>query len=180
MINMRESEFILVLGLGITGISSVKYLLSIDKKVMIFDDNHDTMIKVYDELKNENLFLHNEQSLQSITSCICAPGIKSHFDKHKVVVELGKHNIEIISDIDFLYLEHKRLGHNAKYIGITGTNGKSTITSMIAHCLSNAGLSAVACGNIGLPALDNVAKYEYYVVECSSYNLEKSKHIKFD
>jgi UDP-N-acetylmuramoylalanine-D-glutamate ligase len=66
MINMREDEFILVLGLGITGISSVKYLLSINKKVMIFDDNYDVMVKMHDELKNENLFLYNEQSLQSI------------------------------------------------------------------------------------------------------------------
>jgi UDP-N-acetylmuramoylalanine--D-glutamate ligase len=175
-----KNDFILVLGLGVTGNSVVKYLSSINNNVMIYDDNQGIMIKLQGELKSENVFLYNEQELKNVTRCICAPGIKSHFDKNKVILALEKHDIEIISDIDFLYLEHQKLNHNAKYIGITGTNGKSTITSMIAHCLSNAGLSAVACGNIGLPVLDVVAKYEYYVIECSSYNLEKSKYIKFD
>lgn len=63
-------------------------------------------------------------------------------------------------------------------VAITGSNGKSTVVSWIAHVLTQAGFDAVACGNIGVPVLDAIAPgVDVYVVELSSYQLESTRSL---
>lgn len=81
----------------------------------------------------------------------------------------------IISDIDLLYMHHPE----KYYIGVTGTNGKSTTTALIAHILSVNGRNFIAGGNIGTPVLDlSEDRSSGYVLELSSFQLDLLKHFK--
>jgi UDP-N-acetylmuramoylalanine--D-glutamate ligase len=95
-----------------------------------------------------------------------SPGIP---DKSEMIVELKKKKIPIISEIEFAARYT-----NAKLIGITGTNGKTTTTSLIYHILKNAGLKVALGGNIGKSFALQVAKgnFDYYVLELSSFQLD--------
>jgi UDP-N-acetylmuramoylalanine--D-glutamate ligase len=81
------------------------------------------------------------------------------------------------SEIDLAYSE---LPVNSKVLGVTGTNGKSTVTHLAAQILNNAGVSAVACGNIGYPFADAVLDKpaDVYVVELSSFQIELLKDLR--
>jgi UDP-N-acetylmuramoylalanine--D-glutamate ligase len=85
---------------------------------------------------------------------------------------------EIIGDIELL----ARTCRNARYVGITGTNGKSTTTSLIGHILTKAGRTVAVGGNLGTPALSLAALGGdgTYVLEMSSYQLELTETLTFD
>src|SRR5471032_3224678 len=89
-----------------------------------------------------------------------------------------RNNCPIIGDIELLY----RAQPEARYIGITGTNGKSTTTALIAHILAEAGVPSAAGGNLGTPALTllPLGKGGIYVLEMSSYQLELVDKLVFD
>ncbi|XMB85167.1 UDP-N-acetylmuramoyl-L-alanine--D-glutamate ligase [Mycoplasmatota bacterium WC44] len=100
-----------------------------------------------------------------------SPGIK--YD-HPSVKEVLKKGIEIISDIELAY----RLEENY-YIAVTGTNGKTTVVSLIKHILINSNVDCEAVGNIGNPIFDHVHK-KVLVVELSSFQLMGVKRFKPD
>lgn len=93
-----------------------------------------------------------------------SPGITPDSEIISQLKEKGK---EIICDVELAARETK-----IPIVGITGTNGKSTTTALVSHILETAGLKAPACGNFGVPVLDEMEKApEYLVVEISSYQL---------
>ena len=69
---------------------------------------------------------------------------------HPIVAQAKAHGIQPISDVELLYQTHPK----AKYVGITGTNGKSTTTSLIGHLLASADEESEIGGNIGIPVMD--------------------------
>jgi UDP-N-acetylmuramoylalanine--D-glutamate ligase len=89
-----------------------------------------------------------------------------------------KHGCEIIGDIELL----GRAQRNATYLGVTGTNGKSTTTALIGHILETSGREVQVGGNLGMPALDlePLDSGGIYVLEMSSYQLEITVSITFD
>ena len=89
-----------------------------------------------------------------------------------------QHNCEIIGDIELL----ARAQRNARYLGITGTNGKSTTTALIGHILQLAGRDVAIGGNLGTPVLtlEPLDLEGVYVLEMSSYQLELTLSITFD
>ncbi len=92
-------------------------------------------------------------------------------------IDLNKYeNIKgnITSEIELAY---EMINKNAKIIAITGTNGKSTTTHLTAQIINNAGLKAIACGNIGYPFASAVLEkdIEVYVIELSSFQIELLK-----
>jgi UDP-N-acetylmuramoylalanine--D-glutamate ligase len=94
-------------------------------------------------------------------------------------VQLAKaKNVEIIGDIELL----ARTQREAAYIGITGTNGKSTTTALIGHIMEVAGREVEVGGNLGIPALElePLGSNGVYVLEMSSFQLELTKSITFD
>lgn len=100
------------------------------------------------------------------------------------MVEIAKEkNVEIIDEIELAYRYKQMNNIGGKIIAITGTNGKTTVTSKITELLKLAGYKAVACGNIGVSFAEIVAKGEeldFYVLELSSYQLENIKEFKAD
>ncbi|MBC7197129.1 MAG: UDP-N-acetylmuramoyl-L-alanine--D-glutamate ligase, partial [Deferribacterales bacterium] len=119
----------------------------------------------------------------SLASCPNISEVKSGYDTIVVSpgLDLNKLNIDkdiVTNEIDLAY---SMIDNNAKIIGVTGTNGKSTITYLTEQILNNCGIKAKACGNIGYPFGEAVLeKYDAYVVELSSFQIDLIKLFKAD
>ncbi|MBM3565808.1 MAG: UDP-N-acetylmuramoyl-L-alanine--D-glutamate ligase, partial [Alphaproteobacteria bacterium] len=114
-----------------------------------------------------------------LTSLVLSPGVPLHHPQpHRVVEMARKAGCEVIGDIELL----ARTMREAAYIGVTGTNGKSTTTALIGHILKIAGRPCQTGGNIGRPALDlePLGADGVYVLEMSSYQIDLTFSITFD
>ncbi len=166
-----------VLGLGRSGLSAARALHAAGAEVWAWDDNEDKRAAARD--KDIPLVDLHTCNWQEPTSLIISPGIPHTYPKPHPVAALARaHNAEIIGDIELL----ARAQRNAQYIGISGTNGKSTATSLIGHIFQLAGRSVAVGGNLGVPALELEALDTggTYVLEMSSYQLEITRSITFD
>lgn len=147
-----------IIGYGKSGAASARLLkLKGYEEIEIFDDKNENY-KIISEYKDE------------YDEVVVSPGID--LNKYKNI------SGNITSEIELAY---NHMDKNAKIIGITGTNGKSTTTFLTAQILNNAGVKACACGNIGYPFGDAVldkADTEVYVIELSSFQIELLKRFK--
>lgn len=164
---------LLILGLGISGKSAAMAMAKKEVNVFVYDDN---IKSIPDELKNLNIeFIVNSSDVMSkeFDLIMKSPGIKPD---NPVVRELSKKNIEIISDIELAF----RFKKNQKIIAITGTNGKTTTTSLINEILLSCGKKSKVVGNIGVGAVEEFTNEEndYLVLECSSFQLDNIKEFK--
>ncbi|MCV6599351.1 MAG: UDP-N-acetylmuramoyl-L-alanine--D-glutamate ligase [Alphaproteobacteria bacterium] len=148
-----------VVGLGKTGKVTVSAL-----------KNAEVDYKTYDDKVNPD-----KDFLIDLDMIVWSPGID--FNVHPIAIEAREKNIEIICDIELLY----RACPNAFYLGVTGTNGKSTTVSLMYHILQSNGVLSQLGGNIGNPAmsLDMLDENGIYVIELSSYQLELINDMKF-
>jgi UDP-N-acetylmuramoylalanine--D-glutamate ligase len=108
-------------------------------------------------------------------SFVLSPGVPLTHPKPHWTVELARGaGVEVIGDVELFARERLAQAPDAPFIGITGTNGKSTTTALTAHILSDAGRDTQMGGNIGraVMTLDPPQSDRYYVVECSSYQIE--------
>ncbi len=117
---------------------------------------------------------HTPEKILNATEVIKSPGIP---DKAPLIVALKEKGIDIISEIEFAGRYD-----TAKKICITGSNGKTTTTSLIYYMFKNAGLNVGLAGNIGQSYAYQVAteKYDYYVLELSSFQLDGMYSFKAD
>jgi len=101
-----------------------------------------------------------------------------HPKPHKIVTLAEAANVEIIGDAELLV----RTQRESSYIGITGTNGKSTTTALIGHIMQVSGREAEVGGNLGIPALElePLGIEGTYVLEMSSFQIELTRSITFD
>ncbi len=170
-----------VFGLGLSGLATIKYLTKKQANFIAFDDGEATITKIrsdYPQFTN-NLRDLNDPTWQKIDYLILSPGIPLTYPSpHKIVEIAHQAGAKIICDIELLYLDNKQ----AYFIGITGTNGKSTTTSLITHILKYNGLNAIVGGNIGIPVLDiEVSKKDpIFVIEASSFQLDLLDKTKFN
>ena len=111
---------------------------------------------------------HNEDLILNADEIIKSPGIP---DTAEIIVKAKAKNIAIISEIEFASRYT-----NAKHVGITGTNGKTTTTLLCYHILQKAGFNVGLGGNIGKSYARQVAEnnFEYYVLELSSFQLDNT------
>ena len=162
---------IAVFGLGKTGISVVKTLLNSGANIYAWDDNK---IPNINKIKFTPPSTYNWSTMDLL---ILSPGIPLKFPTpHSVVLMAEKAGCKIISDIDLLYEARP----DSTFIGITGTNGKSTTSSLIHHILQENNIKSSLGGNYGISALETAADADIYVLEMSSYQLDLSQHIKFN
>ncbi|MCG8354879.1 MAG: UDP-N-acetylmuramoyl-L-alanine--D-glutamate ligase [Kiloniellales bacterium] len=166
-----------VLGLGKSGIAAAKVLAESGAEGWAWDDNEDVRARA----REQGIPLVDLASCnwQELTTLVLSPGIPhSHPEPHPVTELARRHKVEIIGDIELL----ARAQRDARYIGITGTNGKSTTTALIAHILETAGREIQVGGNIGTPVLElePLDGSGLYVLEMSSYQLELTLSITFD
>ena len=166
-----------VLGLGTSGLSAARTLRDSNAEVWAWDDNEDRRAAARErDIPLVDLYSCNWGEL---TSLVLSPGIPhTHPEPHPVARLAKEHDCEIIGDIELL----ARAQRDASYLGVTGTNGKSTTTALIGHILQLSGRRVAAGGNLGIPALDlePLDTGGFYVLEMSSYQLEITVSITFD
>ncbi len=166
-----------VFGLGKSGIAAARALQAGGAEVWAWDDGEDARNRARAAgVPLVDLYLCNWREL---TSLVLSPGVPLHHPRPHRVVELARAaGCEVIGDIELL----ARTQLDASYVGVTGTNGKSTTTALIGHIFKLAGRSVQVGGNIGRPALDlePLPADGTYVLEMSSYQLELTVSITFD
>lgn len=170
MINLpfAQNKTYFILGLGMSNRAVIKALQKAGATVLLWDDNVDTRGEF-----DENLLCHPEKlNWDEISTVVSAPGIPP---SHACIKMADSHAIPVICDIDLFAQSDPK----SKIIGVTGTNGKSTVTALIHHILNGNGKAQVG-GNIGTPVLALKSKMDYTVLELSSYQLDRSPHLKCD
>lgn len=169
-----------VFGLGKAGEATIVSLLAGKAIVYAADDNASGMETLAKKLGGKvHMQPIAEWPWQQIKALVLSPGIPLTHPKPHAVVELAKrNNCPIIGDIELLY----RTCPNARYVGITGTNGKSTTTTLIGHILKEASKKIEVGGNLGTPALalNPLDKDGIYVLETSSYQLDLLQTMRFN
>ena len=165
----------LVLGLGLTGLSIVRFLQKQDIAYRVADSrqNPPLLAEYNNRYADVTPILGDwDQSLLAdIDEIIISPGIAQ---SENIVIWARAKNIPIISDIE-LFSRYAK----APIIGITGSNGKSTVTQLLGEMIANSGQKVEIGGNIGKPALDCLDDLvEYYVLELSSYQLDYTQQLK--
>lgn len=123
------------------------------------------------------------EDMAGFDALVLSPGIPHHLPRvHPVAALAIAASVPILSDAELLYCAVRAAGSKARFAGITGTNGKSTTTTLLAHILEQVGVPVAAGGNLGPAALalpllpDNGV----YVLEMSSYMLERLDTLHFD
>jgi UDP-N-acetylmuramoylalanine--D-glutamate ligase len=168
---------IIVLGGGESGTGSAILARKQGFDVFLSDNGniktkYKEMLYNYDIPWEENK--HTERLIFETDEVIKSPGIP---ERSQIVQSIRKKNIRIISEIEFASRFTR-----AKKICVTGSNGKTTTTSLIHHMMKKAGLNAGLAGNIGKSFALQVAEdnYDYYVLELSSFQLEGMYDFKAD
>ncbi|HNM31189.1 MAG TPA: UDP-N-acetylmuramoyl-L-alanine--D-glutamate ligase, partial [Chitinophagales bacterium] len=163
------AEKIVILGSGESGVGAA--ILAQKQGMEVFVSDYGKIKPSYkEELAALQIAFeegrHSEDIILSATTIIKSPGIA---DKTPIIQKIKEKNIPIISEIEFGYRFSK-----AKIIAITGTNGKTTTTSLTFHILEKAGLNVGLGGNIGTSFARQVAAgdKDYFVLEISSFQLD--------
>ena len=167
-----------VIGLGLTGVSVVHYLQQKGDSVIAFDTR--PALPAADELRKQYPdMLIQLGDLSPLLQCgvdrlVVSPGVPL---EESVLREMAARKIPFVSDID-LFLEN----NSAKLIAITGSNGKTTVTSWVGQCLQSLGYRVNVCGNIGTPVLSTLGEgeFDFLVMELSSFQLDLCRPIRAD
>jgi len=169
--NTSAKDF--VLGLGVTGLSIARYLRRNDLDAMFFDSRDEPPgVDELDELWPDAQMLNSDARLpKGVGRVIASPGIP---DSHPLLKKARKASIEVLSDIELFTREAQ-----APFIAVTGSNGKSTVTTLLYHMCRAAELDVYAGGNLGEPALDLLDREQpdIYVLELSSFQLQRTAHL---
>ncbi|MBQ6964982.1 MAG: UDP-N-acetylmuramoyl-L-alanine--D-glutamate ligase [Bacteroidaceae bacterium] len=168
---------IVILGAGESGAGAA--VLAKKEGFDVFVSDMSKIKDRYKKLLNDHEIVweeeqHTEQLILNADEVIKSPGIP---ENAPMIVKIREKGIPIISEIEFA----GRYTH-AKMICITGSNGKTTTTSLIYHILKNAGYNVGLAGNIGSSLALQVAEqnYDYYVIELSSFQLDNMYDFKAD
>lgn len=165
----------LILGLGETGFSIARFLAKQQIAFKLADNRgNPPLLPAYQNKFNRaNLILGDwtPDLLTNINEIFISPGIAQ---SEPIVVWARAKNIPISSDIE-LFSRYAK----APVIGITGSNGKSTVTQLLGEMIASEGKTVALGGNIGKPALNCLHdEVDYYVLELSSYQLDYTQKIK--
>jgi len=162
-----------VFGLGASGLASASALLAGGTDVIAFDDDAAGAAKA----KATGIPVSDLRSADwsKIAALVLAPGVPlTHPSPHWVAQLTKKARVEVIGDIELFCRERRLRAPNAPFVAITGTNGKSTTTALIAHLAAAAGMDAQLGGNIGtaILSLTPPRAERVHVIECSSYQID--------
>ncbi len=165
-----------IVGLGKTGLSCVNFLKSRGVPVAVTDSRLappglEELVAAFPDIPVE-VGGFNEKLLQAATELIVSPGVSI---KEPLIAAQQKRGISVIGDIELFarYVEKP-------VVAITGSNGKSTVTSLVGFLAEQSGKNVKVGGNLGIPALDLLGNEltEMYVLELSSFQLETTYTLK--
>ncbi len=167
-----HNQKIAVVGLGISGVSVAHFLLKKGAIVTLFDAKKTTQ-DLPKELSNTKLFTgaFADYNFKAFDMIVLSPGITQRQPCFEQAKEQG---VEIVGDIELFCLETDK-----DIIAITGSNGKTTVTSLVYEIAKTEGIKVALGGNIGTPVLDLIEQdYDLFVLELSSFQLETTSHLK--
>lgn len=177
---MFENKKIVILGMARSGYEAAKVLIKRNNEVILNDKNIEQDENHIKELKDLGVKVilgsHPDDLIdESVDYVIKNPGIKDSHEMIQKAIELG---IEVINEVEMSY---RLLPENVTLIGITGSNGKTTTTSLTYEILKNANLPVILAGNIGYPlssVLDKVKENDILLMEISIQQLCNFKEFK--
>lgn len=180
-VHVFEGKKVALFGLGLSGVASARALMAGGAQVIAWDDNDTAReIAAKDGIQTADL---RDEDWTGLAALILAPGVPlTHPEPHWTVRMAQAAGVEIIGDTELFFRERERLGSGARVVAITGTNGKSTTTALMAHILKSAGHKAALGGNIGTAVLDlpEFADDLTYVIEFSSYQIDLTPTLNAD
>ncbi|EJJ25761.1 UDP-N-acetylmuramoyl-L-alanine--D-glutamate ligase [Rhizobium sp. CF142] len=166
---------VVLFGLGGSGLATAKALVAGGADVTAWDDNPDSVAKASaDGIITADLHTI-DWSAQALF--VLSPGVPLTHPKPHWTVDLARAaGVDIVGDVELFVRERRAHAPDCPFIAITGTNGKSTTTALIAHILKSSGRDTQLGGNIGTAVLtlDPPKSERYFVVECSSYQIDLS------
>ena len=175
--NLFQGRRFAIMGLGRNGLPAAITLAAMGAEVVAWDDR-----ATPPDMEGVT-FRDPTPDIGSFDALVLSPGIPHHLPvPHPAAVAAIAKGVPIWSDAELLYQAVRATGSRARFIGITGTNGKSTTTALIAHILEQAGRVVQAGGNLG-PAALALSPLDHnglYVLEMSSYMLERIGSLRFD
>ncbi len=184
---IMKNKLNLIIGLGRSGYWAAKFLNSKGERVIVLEKNINNQLEIYKkELENVGIEVYLEfpfefekikQWIKNIKYVILSPAINI---ENPTVFKLKNAGIKVLGEanIGWNYLK------NINWVGITGTNGKSTVTHLLSHILSQNKLNAPSAGNIGIPFCKYAYDYntnqnlDWIIAELSSYQIEIACEIK--
>ncbi|MDR3538845.1 MAG: UDP-N-acetylmuramoyl-L-alanine--D-glutamate ligase [Acetobacteraceae bacterium] len=176
--NLFSGKRFAVVGLGKNGSPAARTLAAMGAQVTAWDDSAAARAAAGD-LTLRDL----RDGAFDFDALVLSPGIPHTLPRpHPIAARALAAGVPVLSDAELLFQAVRLAGSRARFVGITGTNGKSTTTALLAHVLEGAGVPVAAGGNLGPAALalpllphDGV-----YVLEMSSYMLERLASLRFD
>ena len=176
--NQQPIPASLVVGLGKSGVSAVRWLVAHGVRVRATDSREAPpgLAAVAALLSPTDLFLGRfaEDALDGVNQVVLSPGLPRTLPLLALAEARG---VPVVGDIELFALQANAAG--VPVVGITGTNGKSTVTTLVGEMAREAGIDAGVGGNLGEPALDLLrAGRQLYVVELSSYQLESCPSLR--
>lgn len=175
MTKLFQGKKVAVLGLGLSGLATVRFLLKQGVKPTLMD----TRLKVsgLDTVpaeKVDGIYLGelDANRLAKMDVILVSPGLDL---SHPAIRFAAAQGTQLIGDVELFALVNQK-----PVLGITGSNGKSTVTTLATYMLEQSGIKALAAGNIGLPVLDALAESdtEVYVLELSSFQLDTTYNLQ--
>jgi UDP-N-acetylmuramoylalanine--D-glutamate ligase len=174
-----------VLGLARSGQAAVASLLAGGGQVVAWDAREEPRAAVLARHADAALEIADlgAMELDGLAGLVVSPGVP--INRHPLAEAARAAGVPLLCDIELFAMARADLPPH-KLVGITGTNGKSTTTALIAHLLQVAGVSAIMGGNIGLPILDatplqpNANGPGVYVIELSSYQIDLTHSLDCD
>ncbi|AHG72565.1 UDP-N-acetylmuramoylalanine--D-glutamate ligase [Mannheimia sp. USDA-ARS-USMARC-1261] len=172
MQNQYQGKTVTVIGLGTTGLSCVDFFKKKKANIQVIDTRANPAGA--DKL-NKTIPLHtgglNSEWLLKSDLIVISPGLALATPEIQQAIQAG---VEVVGDVELFCREAK-----APIIAITGSNGKSTVTTLTAEMVKQAGLKVGMGGNIGVPVLSLLDEdYDLFVLELSSFQLETTYSLK--
>ncbi|WP_349369263.1 UDP-N-acetylmuramoyl-L-alanine--D-glutamate ligase [Salinarimonas sp.] len=160
-------------GLGGSGLATAKALIAGGASVAAWDDAEAKRAEA--AAAGVPVVDLAQADWAGFSALVLSPGVPlTHPAPHWTVEKARAAGIEIIGDIEIFCRERRAIAPDAPFLAITGTNGKSTTTALLAHILREAGFPVAMGGNIGTPilALDPPSEERVHVVEVSSFQID--------
>lgn len=172
-----KGKIVLVVGLARTGVSTVEFLVREGAEVIATDirsrgELDPGFLRVADLPVRWSLGGHREEDFRSADLIVMSPGVPLELPELSAAREEGK---EIIAEIELAHRAIRDVGSRGEIIAVTGTNGKTTVTTLLGEVIAGEGKRVFVGGNVGNPLIEAVPgalDVDYFVVEVSSFQLE--------
>ena len=175
--NVREHSYV-VGGLGVTGQACVRFLLQHQASVKAFDTREqlslpdDLAQTMKDSVTTAEL---TKSYFDGVDTLVLSPGLAADIAQVRLAKSCG---VEVIGDVELFARLNRNLASPKKVVGITGSNGKTTVTLLTNHLLNACGVRSIEAGNVGRPVLEALeSDADVIVMELSSFQLETTSSL---